>query len=183
MRARANLTANTSADHKADHGHTGAFGFSEKEHAFIVGSLGVIMVAALVGNFLVCFVVYRKRKLRTGTNIFIVNLACADIAVALLCVPFSMLTCVNHVWTLGDAMCKLNGFLNIVFTQTSLLTLTAISVEKYYAIVKPLHRIMTRRRISVIIAWTWLQPAVIAVIPLLGLSAFEFKEGGLLEQD
>ena len=175
-----NRTKNVSAGHNNDYSHERGFGFSDTEHVFITVSLGVIMMAALVGNFLVCFVVYRKKKLRTGTNIFIVNLACADFAVALFCVPFSMLTSINHVWTLGAVMCSFNGFLNIVFTQTSLLTLTAISVEKYYAIVKPLHRLMTAKKISAIIMWTWLQPAVIAVFPLFGLSAYEFKEGGLL---
>ena len=50
-----------------------------------------IMILAVVGNFLVVAVVYRRRELRrTETHIFIVNLSLTDIFVALLCMPFSI---------------------------------------------------------------------------------------------
>ena len=120
--------------------------YSELEHILMSGSLILIMMATLVGNGTVCLAVYRRHKLRTRTNMFIINLSCADIGVAVLCMPFSLVTCLRHGWVLGDALCKLNGFLNILFCLTSLLTLTAISVEKYFAICKPLyHRHMSRK--------------------------------------
>lgn len=101
--------------------------YSELEHILMSGSLVLIMMVNLVGNDTVCLVVYRLRKLRTRTNVFIINLSCADIGVAVLCIPFSLVMCLRHGWVLGDVLCKLNGLVNILFCLTSLLTLTAIS--------------------------------------------------------
>jgi hypothetical protein len=153
--------------------------YNDVEHLFMAGTLLIIMVLSLVGNTMVCVTVYRKRRLRTRTNAFIINLTFADLGVVTLCMPFSLITCLSHHWTLGDVVCHLNGFVNIVFTQTSLLTLTAIAIDKYYAIVWPLRRTMTMRRTVGLIAWTWLQPIVIAVFPFTGLTKYQFKPGKL----
>lgn len=101
--------------------------YSELEHILMSGSLVLIMMATLVGNYTVCLAVYRLRKLRTRTNVFIINLSCADIGVAVLWMPFSLVMCLRRGWVLGDVLCKLNWFVNILFCLTSLLTLTAIS--------------------------------------------------------
>lgn len=152
--------------------------YSELEHILMSGSLILIMMATLVGNGTVCLAVYRRRKLRTRTNMFIINLSCADIGVAVLCMPFSLVTCLRHGWMLGDALCKLNRFLNILFCLTSLLTLTAISVEKYFAICKPLYHGHTSRNFALgLLLWTWIQPIIIACVPFFGIAEYEFKPG------
>ena len=99
--------------------------YSELEHILMSGSLVLIMMATLVGNDTVCLAVYRFCKLCTRTNVFIINLTFADIGVAVLCMPISLVMCLRHGWVLGDVLCKLNGFVNILFFLTSLLTLTA----------------------------------------------------------
>lgn len=152
--------------------------YSEAEYILMSGSLVLIMLATLVGNATVCLAVYRRRKLRTRTNMFVINLSCADIGVAVLCMPFSLITCLRHEWLLGDTLCKLNGFLNIVFGLTSLLTLTAISIETYFAICKPLyHRHMSRKFALGLLVWTWVQPIVIACVPFFDVIKYEFKSG------
>ena len=155
--------------------------YSELEHILMSGSLVLIVLVTLVGNATVCSAVYRRRKLRTRTNMFIINLSCADIGVAVLCMPFSLITCLRHEWVLGDALCKLNGFFNIVFGLTSLLTLTAISVETYFAICKPLyHRHMSRKFALGLLIWTWVQPIVIASVPFFNVIKYEFKPGSIV---
>ena len=157
--------------------------YSDIEHVFMTGALLIIMVFSLAGNIMVCVTIYRKRRLRTRTNAFIINLTVADLGVAILCMPFSLITCLYHHWTFGDVMCHLNGFVNIVFTQTSLLTLTAIAIDKYYSIVWPLRRMMTKRRTAGLIAWTWVQPIMIALIPFTGITRYQFKLGEFAQYD
>ncbi|PVD38654.1 hypothetical protein C0Q70_01272 [Pomacea canaliculata] len=48
---------------------------------------GLVFVSALVGNVMVMVVVGRNPALHSVTNYFLVNLAVADILVALFCVP------------------------------------------------------------------------------------------------
>ena len=50
-----------------------------------------IMICAIVGNVMVVAVVVRNQGMHTVTNYFIVNLAVADIMVALICLPMTLL--------------------------------------------------------------------------------------------
>ena len=140
--------------------------------------LGFILFAAVVGNMLVCAVVYRRSQLRrTVTHIFITNLAATDISVALLCMPFSIITAITRTWIYSSALCILNGFLNVFFLLASILTLTAISVHKYLRIVKPMQHSVTRRKALFGVAWVWLLALVTALTPLMGWNDYEYIEG------
>ena len=138
-----------------------------------------ILLLAIVGNFLVIAVVYRRRELRRSeTHIFIVNLSVTDISVALLCMPFSLVTAVTQKWIFSEAMCQLNGFLNVFFLLTSILTLTAISIHKYIGIVQPLKKkIFTRKRAIFAVVWVWLQAFLTALTPILGWNQYEYIAG------
>uniref|UniRef100_T1IYS5 G-protein coupled receptors family 1 profile domain-containing protein n=1 Tax=Strigamia maritima TaxID=126957 RepID=T1IYS5_STRMM len=92
----------------------------------------------IVGNFLVGLAVYRNQSMQTVTNFFIVNLALADFLVILVCLPPTVLWDVTETWFFGSVLCKI-----VVYTQTasisvSVLTLTFISLDRYYAICHPL---------------------------------------------
>ena len=138
-----------------------------------------IMLLAVVGNFLVIAVVYRRRELRrTETHIFIVNLSLTDISVALLCMPFAIVTAVTQDWIFSNAVCQLNGFLNVFFLLTSILTLTAISVHKYIGVVQPTKKkIFTRKRTIFAVLWVWLQALLTALTPILGWNSYEHIPG------
>ena len=67
----------------------------------------IVLIIGLLGNFLVCFVVYRNISMQSVTNIFIVNLAVADFCVLLFCLPPTVVWDVTETWFLGGFMCKL----------------------------------------------------------------------------
>lgn len=73
----------------------------------------VTFIVGLSGNVLVCFAVWRNRSMRTVTNIFIVNLAIADLAVIIICLPPTLLSDVTETWYFGFAMCKIALFLQV----------------------------------------------------------------------
>ena len=52
---------------------------------------GIIFLFALFGNIVVVAVVLRNRRMHNLTNLFIVNLAVADILVAVFCMPITLL--------------------------------------------------------------------------------------------
>ena len=52
---------------------------------------GIIFLFALFGNIVVVAVVFRNRRMHNLTNLFIVNLAIADILVAVFCIPITLL--------------------------------------------------------------------------------------------
>lgn len=147
------------------------------EYFVLAPVLGIVMLLAIFGNMTLIVTISRTPGLRTRTNMFILNQACADLGVALLCMPFSIITCFTHDWIFGDSLCQLNGFMNILFEASSLFTLTAISIEKYFSIVKPMTVVITTRLALTMLAMTWLTALALATIPLTGFIAFEFKTG------
>ena len=147
------------------------------EYFVLASALGVIMLLAIFGNATLIATILRSSKLRTHTNMFILNLACADMGVALLCMPFSIITCISRDWIFGDSLCHLNGFMNILFECCSLFTLTAISIEKYFSIVKPMSGMITTRPARLMVAMTWIAALILASIPLTDFIGFDFKTG------
>lgn len=92
----------------------------------------------MVGNALVCIAVYTNHTMRTVTNIFIVNLAVADFFVILFCLPPTVVWDVTETWFMGKAMCKVVIYFQTVSVTVSVLTLTFISIDRWYAICFPL---------------------------------------------
>ena len=72
-----------------------------------------LQVLGLVGNFLVCFAVWRNPHMRTVTNYFIVNLALADFMVCLICLPPTVIGDVTETWYMGNVMCKIVQYLQV----------------------------------------------------------------------
>ena len=79
----------------------------------------VVFIVGLIGNFLVCFVVWRNNHMRTVTNLFIVNLSVADFLVILLCLPPTVLGDVTETWYMGGVMCKIVKYIQVVICQLS----------------------------------------------------------------
>ncbi|XP_050051977.2 RYamide receptor-like isoform X2 [Dermacentor andersoni] len=123
-----------------------------------------VSVAAIGGNGIVCYIVIAYQRMRTVTNMFIMNLAIGDILMACLCIPFTFVSnLLLGYWPFGGVMCVLVTYAQCVTVFISAYTLIAISVDRYTAIVYPLRPRMTKLRSKLIIALVWL---VALVTPL-----------------
>ena len=98
--------------------------------AWFVVTLSALMVlfivCSLVGNTLVIVTILRHRAMRTRTNLFLMNLAVADVMVALLDMPVALVTLIAGRWVFGDLLCQLNAFFVGLGTMTSVHTLMHI---------------------------------------------------------
>lgn len=91
----------------------------------------VIFVISVIGNTLVCLVIARTPRMRTTRNFLLVNLAVADLTVALLCIPFEVALKITYPrWPLGSAMCKILWPTMTSVTTCSSATLVAISYDR-----------------------------------------------------
>lgn len=109
-----------------------------------------------IGNALVCLAVYTNQSMRTVTNIFIVNLAIADFFVILFCLPPTVIWDVTETWFLGNTMCKVVIYFQTVSVTVSILTLTFISIDRWYAICFPLRYKPQPERALLSIGIIWL---------------------------
>ncbi|XP_075985380.1 orexin/Hypocretin receptor type 1-like isoform X2 [Anticarsia gemmatalis] len=122
----------------------------------LIATHAIVFVIGLVGNALVCIAVYRNHSMRTVTNYFIVNLAVADFMVILICLPPTVLWDVTETWFFGTAMCRTVLYFQSVSVTVSVLTLTFISVDRWYAICFPLKFKSTTGRAKTAILIIWL---------------------------
>ncbi|XP_022833698.1 orexin receptor type 1-like [Spodoptera litura] len=122
----------------------------------LIATHAIVFVIGLIGNALVCIAVYRNHSMRTVTNYFIVNLAMADFMVILICLPPTVLWDVTETWFFGTAMCRIVLYFQSVSVTVSVLTLTFISVDRWYAICFPLKFKSTTGRAKTAILIIWL---------------------------
>ncbi|XP_052562649.1 uncharacterized protein LOC120421100 isoform X4 [Culex pipiens pallens] len=129
---------------------------------------GSIIIGAVLGNALVIISVHRNRKLRVITNYFVVSLAMADIMVALCAMTFNASVELSGRWLFGPFMCDVWNSLDVYFSTASILHLCCISVDRYFAIVRPLEYplYMTHRTVGFMLANVWVLPALISFTPI-----------------
>lgn len=71
----------------------------------------IVFVIGIVGNIMVCYVVFKRSPMRTVTNIYIANLALSDILLCLFAVPFTPLYLLAYKeWIFGPLLCRLVPF-------------------------------------------------------------------------
>ena len=90
-----------------------------------IGTIG------LVGNLLVIYIILSDKKMRRSvTNLFIMNLALADLLIMLFGIPEIVMFMLNRGWLLGLAMCKFQRYVLTVSVYVSIMTLVAVCVER-----------------------------------------------------
>ncbi|XP_054271432.1 RYamide receptor-like isoform X2 [Macrosteles quadrilineatus] len=138
-------------------------------HTLVYVMYCAIFLIALLGNGLVCYVVHSSPRMRTVTNLFIVNLAVGDILMTVFCVPFTFVTTLLlQYWPFGRTMCSTVSYSQAISVFVSAYTLVAISIDRFMAIMWPLKPRMGKRQAKVIILIVWLVALLTALpIPLV----------------
>lgn len=126
--------------------------------------LSIFLLSSL-GNLAVVFVIIKHRQLRTVTNAFIMSLSLSDFLTAILCLPFSfiMLFSKDGIWMFGDRFCVANGFFNTCFGIISTLTMTLISFDRYYSIVRQPQAKIGRQKATHLLIAVWLTAVVFSL--------------------
>ena len=104
----------------------------------------VIFLVALFGNSVGFYVVVIKKESssRSVTNLFIGNMAVADLLLTITIMPFSVAYLYRDtLWiggTLGSITCKALFYVMPVFISASVFTMMLISFDRFYAVFFPL---------------------------------------------
>ncbi|XP_077984701.1 galanin receptor type 2-like [Glandiceps talaboti] len=123
--------------------------------------LGCTGILGLLGNALVCVVFIRVRELRTLTNHLIVHQAIIDLLTSFMIVLYYLgpqfTFTANNIG--GEILCRIwkSAYLMWTCFLASSFNLVVITLERFCAIVYPLHHvsIFTDTRVMVILAFEW----------------------------
>ncbi|XP_071964165.1 somatostatin receptor type 2-like [Antedon mediterranea] len=109
----------------------------------IINSL--IAIIGLMGNGIVIFILFKFQNMRTIPNIYIFNLALFDFG--FLCsLPFHVYQSVTGHWPFGNIGCVLACGLDGLNQFASVYIVTAMSIDRYFAICFPLSSMQYRTR-------------------------------------
>ena len=117
---------------------------------------------------------FTYRPLRGVQNFYIVSLAVADLAVALLVMPLNVANFIlDGRWAFGVVVCHIWLTADILTCTASILNLCAIALDRYRAIHDPIGYAQRRTicRVLATVAVVWTTSAVISVPPLIGWNA------------
>lgn len=123
-----------------------------------------IFMVGFFGNCIVIYGVLQQGSSKTTSSCFIANLALSDLAVLVLSLPIGLLQELAS-WPFGELACKMFFPLGDVFLVVSIMTLTAISVERYRAIVTPFKRRFNKSQAKVCIMLIWIVCYVTVGLP------------------
>jgi hypothetical protein len=98
---------------------TGSSSTYIEELAFIIPiTWGLLVVIGFVGNGLVIFTLGKNGEM-TPTNVYVINLAVADLTFLIIVVPTTTVGFAVEEWVFGDAVCKICSYM-IYVSQVSL---------------------------------------------------------------
>ncbi|XP_075534189.1 tachykinin-like peptides receptor 86C [Dermacentor variabilis] len=128
---------------------------------------GTVVLVAVCGNSLVVWSVVSHRRMRTVTNLFLVNLSVADFMTAVFNAAFNFVYMLESHWTFGEPYCVFSNFVANLTVACSAFTMAAMSIDRYNAVIQPLSRRLSRCEAAVTMAAIWAASALLSLPTLL----------------
>ncbi|XP_036981015.1 somatostatin receptor type 1 [Acanthopagrus latus] len=153
-------------------GGSGSVSSSVASSAALISSIySLVCVVGLSGNSMVIYVIFRYAKMKTATNLYLLNLAVAD-ELLMLSVPFVVTAALLRRWPFGAALCRLVLSVDAINMFTSIYCLTVLSVDRYMAVVHPLRASRYRRptvaKLVNVCVWLF---SLVVILPIILFSS------------
>lgn len=148
---------------------------------FEICALVLMNALSLAGNILICVSVYRNRRLRTITNLYIIALAISDLLSAVFVMPLGAGVLISSRWVFGDVLCQFHAFFSLFVIYVSPVTMGLTAVNRFVRICKSERQyksLFSTKKSRALLAVVWTFVASYTLVPrLFGLQAYEFVPG------
>ena len=126
----------------------------------ITTSYVLLMLLSFVGNVTVIDIVRRNQKLPSMVNMLVVNMCVSDLVTTLITIPYRLRQFyVGFLWfdgLPGTVLCKLEEFAVTSSNAVSILTMTAMAIERFHCVcraTKSTYIWSKIRRMLIVIIW------------------------------
>lgn len=118
----------------------------------------LFIIFGILGNLLTILALCRCAKLRNATTAFVISLCTADLLFCTFNLPLTASRYIHQSWLLGETMCTLFPFFFYGNVAVSLMSMTAITINRYILINhhRIYDKIYSKRHIALMIAFCWL---------------------------
>uniref|UniRef100_A0A3B3US84 Gastrin-releasing peptide receptor n=2 Tax=Poecilia TaxID=8080 RepID=A0A3B3US84_9TELE len=131
----------------------------------IASVYGAISVLGLIGNITLIRTFCSAKSIRNVPNLFMSSLALGDVLLLVTCAPVDASRYLSDEWLFGRVGCKVIPFIQLTSVGVSVFTLTALSADRYRAIVKPLDLQKSTTTASIVLraAFIWVFSLILAI--------------------
>ena len=138
---------------------------------FIAALNAFLSITTFLGNFLFLVALRKDSSLHPPSKVLLRNLAVADLCVGLISEPLYVIllvTVVNEHWNTCRFTALIGSAADAILSLASLLTLTAISVDRLLALLLGLRyrQVVTLKRTCLIIITSWVLPTAPSIMRL-----------------
>ncbi|VVC40455.1 Bombesin receptor-like,G protein-coupled receptor, rhodopsin-like,GPCR, rhodopsin-like, 7TM [Cinara cedri] len=136
-----NNTSNTTSNSTSNN-TLFAYDLSARPETYIVPIVFTfIFFVGTIGNGSLVLIFFRHKHMINVPNIYILSLALGDLLVLLGCIPFTSIVYTVPSWPFGTAICKVSETTRDVSIGVTVFTLTALSADRFFAIVDPMRKL------------------------------------------
>lgn len=131
-------------------------GLAFESRVVLITIYTVAAVLSVVGNVLVIAVFSVGKRSKSDLRGYLINLAVADLVMAVFCMPFTFtMTMLGH-WIFSEPMCPVVLYMQTVSVTASVGTNMAIGIDRFYVVRYPLRSRVVRSRSKFVIGAVWL---------------------------
>ncbi|XP_057714396.1 endothelin receptor Ba isoform X2 [Corythoichthys intestinalis] len=140
----------------------------------------LVFVVGIIGNSTLLRIIYKNKCMRNGPNILIASLALGDLLHIIIGIPINVYKLLAEDWPFGVALCKLVPFIQKASVGITVLSLCALSIDRYRAVTSwsRIKGIGVPKWMAIEIALIWILSIILAVPEAIAFDMFTMDYKG-----
>lgn len=122
----------------------------------------ITTVFSVFGNVMVILVFFKGRQSKTDLRPYLVNLAVADLIMAVFCMPFTFGDVVFKSWIFSEPMCPIVICMQTLSVSASVFINVAIGIDRLLVVLYPLKCKRSKSRTKLVLLLIWLMSLILA---------------------
>ncbi|XP_040281260.1 endothelin receptor type B [Bufo bufo] len=140
----------------------------------------LIFIVGVIGNSTLLRIIYKNKSMRNNTNLLIASLALGDLLHIIIDIPITTYKLLSSKWPFGIEICKLIPFLQKSSVGITVLSLCALSIDRYRAVASWNHIGGNRATKWTVleITFIWMISVILAIPEAIGYNVIKYDYNG-----